>query len=185
MATATEDLKAEHEGIRIMLQVLNKICDILESGKTVNPAHLNRIMEFLTVFVDRCHHGKEEDFLFPELEKHGISKRDGLLGVLLKEHQEGRGFVKRMAEAVEKIKGGGSIGSFPFKENSRKYTELLSRHIDKENDILFPLADKGLSKEMQKGLKESFDKLERERIGIGKHEEFHSLLSDLKQSYLD
>lgn len=184
--TATEDLKAEHDGIRLMLQVLNKICEILESGKSADPAHLERIIEFLTVFVDRCHHGKEEDFLFPELEKEDIAKRDGLVGVLLAEHEEGRGFVKKMAEAMEKIiKGEGSVGFFPFKENSRKYTELLSRHIDKENNILFPLADKGLSKEMQNRLKESFDNLEKKRIGIGKHEEFHSLLSELKKIYLD
>ncbi|MGZ3514415.1 MAG: hemerythrin domain-containing protein [Thermodesulfobacteriota bacterium] len=181
----TEDLKAEHEGIRLMLQVLNKICEILESGKAVDSIHLDRIMEFLTVFVDRCHHGKEEDFLFPELEKQGISKGDGLIGVLLTEHEEGRGFVKRMAEGVEKIKGGGSFGFFLFKDNSRKYTELLSRHIEKENDILFPMADKGLSREIQDWLQKSFDALEKERIGIGKHEEFHSLLSELRKIYLD
>ncbi len=183
--SATEDLKAEHEGVRLMLRVLNKIGEILESGKTADPVHLDKIMEFLTVFVDRCHHGKEEDFLFPELEKEGIAKRDGLIGVLLTEHEEGRGFVKRMAEAVEKIKGGGSFGSFLFKDHSKRYTELLFRHIEKENDILFPMADKGLSKEMQDQIKESFDNLEKERIGIGKHEQFHSLLSELKKSYLD
>lgn len=182
---ATEDLKAEHEGIRLMLQVLTKICEILDSGKPADPVHLDRIMEFLTVFVDRCHHGKEEDFLFPELEKQGISKGDGLLGVLLTEHEEGRGFVKRMSEAAENINRGGTFGPFIFKDNSSKYADLLSRHINKENDILFPLADKGLSKEMQDRLKESFDNLEKDRIGIGKHEEFHSLLSELKKIYLD
>ncbi len=183
--SATEDLRAEHEGIRLMLRVLNKISEVLESGQAADPVHLNKITEFLTVFVDRCHHGKEEDFLFPELERQNISKRDGLLGVLLTEHEEGRGFVKGMVEAVENIGRGGAFGPFLFKDNSRKYGELLSRHIDKENDILFPLADKELSKEMQESLKKSFDHLEEERIGIGKHEEFHSLLSELKKNYLD
>jgi hemerythrin-like domain-containing protein len=60
-----------------------------------------------------------------------------------------------------------------------------SRHIEKENDVRFPMADKKLSKETQDQLQESFDALEKERIGVGKHEEFHSLLSELKQSYLD
>ncbi len=182
---ATEDLKAEHEGIRLMLHVLNRVCEILELGQVVDPVHLSRIMEFLNVFVDRCHHGKEEDFLFPELEKEGIANRDGLIGVLLTEHEEGRGFVKKMAEAVEKTKGRNSIGFFLFKDNSKKYAELLLRHIEKENELLFPLADKRLSKDMQGRLKESFDNLEKERIGLGKHEEFHSLLSELKKIYLD
>jgi hemerythrin-like domain-containing protein len=34
-------------------------------------------MEFLTVFVDKCHHGKEEEFLFPALEAAGIAREGG------------------------------------------------------------------------------------------------------------
>lgn len=44
------------------------------SGKNVPAEELKGIMEFLTVFVDKCHHGKEEDFLFPALEAAGIAK---------------------------------------------------------------------------------------------------------------
>jgi len=182
--TATEDLRAEHEGIRVMLRILAKVCETLESGKKVDQNHLEGIIEFLTVFADKCHHGKEEEMLFPELEKSGISKDRGPIGVMLSEHDEGRGFVRGMKEGVGKIKAGGPFAATQFTGSARKYIDLLSRHIDKENDVLFPMADEVLSKETQDRLRENFETLERVKIGAGKHEEFHALIHQLKGVYL-
>ena len=64
---AIEELKNEHRGIQLMLRILDQIGKKAENGHTVDQGHLSKILEFLTVFVDKCHHGKEEDFLFPAL----------------------------------------------------------------------------------------------------------------------
>jgi hemerythrin-like domain-containing protein len=183
--SAIDDLRAEHEGIRLMLQILENVCERLESGKRVDPDHLERIVEFFSIFADKCHHAKEEEMLFPEMEKSGIPKESGPIGVMLSEHEEGREFVKGMKEGVAKIKAGGPFAAVQLTGSARKYVDLLSRHIDKENNVLFPMADNVVSKETQDRLQESFEALERERIGIGKHEEFHSLLHHLKKVYLD
>jgi len=68
--TPTEQLKEEHEAIKLMLRILDKVCDKLESGEEVNPEHLDQILEFIKVFADKCHHGKEEDLLFQQLLNH-------------------------------------------------------------------------------------------------------------------
>ena len=52
------------------------------------------------MFADKCHHGKEEDVLFPELEKAGIARQGGPIGVMLHEHVSGREFIRRMSEAL-------------------------------------------------------------------------------------
>jgi hemerythrin-like domain-containing protein len=57
-------------------------------------------------------------------------------------------------------------------------------HIEKENKVLFPMADVHLTLEVQQGLARDFEKLELEEIGAGKHEEFHQLLHELKGVYL-
>jgi hypothetical protein len=67
--TPTDQLKEEHEGILLMLRILEKVSAKLKSGEKVDPDHLERIVEFFRVFADKCHHGKEEDLLFPEMEK--------------------------------------------------------------------------------------------------------------------
>ncbi len=182
--SATQQLKDEHEGILLMLKILDQVVAKLEAKETVNPEHLRRIVEFFQVFADKCHHGKEEDLLFPELEKSGISRERGPIGVMLAEHQQGRTFVRGMAEAAAQYKRGDAKGGTEFATNARDYIALLTHHIGKENNVLFPMADRVLSKKKQTELEEGFEKIEREKIGKGTHEGFHKLLNDLQETYL-
>lgn len=180
----TEQLKEEHEAIKLMLKILEKVCEKLESKEEVNPEHLERIVEFIKVFADKCHHGKEEDLLFPAMEEAGIPKEGGPIGVMLTEHNMGRDYVKGMNEAVAKYKTGDRTVSPKIVENARNYIRLLTPHINKEDNILYQMADMRLSKEKQEELLEEFERVESEIIGADKHEEFHQLLRNLKQVYL-
>lgn len=180
----TEQLKEEHEAIKLMLRISEKVCEKLESGEEVDPEHLEQIVEFIKVFADKCHHGKEEDLLFTAMEEAGIPKKGGPIGVMLTEHDMGRGYVKGMSEAVAKYKGGDRKVSSAIVGNARNYIALLTQHIDKEDNILYPMADMHLSEERQKELLEEFERVEREKIGVGKHEEFHELLNHLREVYL-
>lgn len=167
-----------------MLRILKKVCDRLESGDEVNPEHLDQILNFIKVFADQCHHGKEEDLLFPAMEEAGIPREGGPIGVMLTEHDMGRGYVKSMNEAVSKYKAGNHKVSSTIVENAESYIELLTPHIEKEDNILYAMADMHLSEKKQEELLEGFEKVESEKIGIGKHEEFHKLLHHLKEVYL-
>jgi hemerythrin-like domain-containing protein len=180
----TQQLKDEHEGILLMLKILGKICAKMEDRQPVDLSHLERIVEFFRVFADRCHHGKEEELLFPEMEKAGIPRERGPIGVMLAEHAQGRSLVRAMGEAVAGLKAGETPTRETFIENAKNYIDLLSQHIQKENTILFPMSDRSLSREIQEELVEKFDIVEREKIGAGTHEEFHNLLSRLKGIYL-
>lgn len=173
---ATEILKEEHRAIELMLEILEKIAQKLEKGGKINPQHLQRILEFIKVFADRCHHGKEEDLLFPAMEKAGIPKEGGPIGVMLADHEAGRSYVRGMSQ---------NIGNpAKFAANARGYIAVLRDHIPKENDILYPMAEMHLSAKAQKELLPAFEKIEKERIGPGKHQEFHRLLENLQAVYL-
>jgi hemerythrin-like domain-containing protein len=181
---ATEELKEDHKAIKIALSILTKISKRLKSGKKIDPEDLGQILEFIKTFADKCHHGKEEDLLFVAMENVGIPRDRGPIGVMLREHEMGRSYVKNMSESVEKYKAGELSYSSQFVENAKKYVDLLTQHIDKENNILYPMADMQLSEEKQRELIEKFEELEQERIGTGKHEELHELLHRLKDKYL-
>ena len=182
--TPTDELKEEHQGILFMLRILDKVTARIESRIQVEIEHLSSIVEFLQVFADRCHHGKEEELLFPALEKSGIPKEGGPIGVMLQEHQEGRGFIRGMADALEKFKKGESKNLNDYAKNARSYMALLTQHINKEDRVLFPMGEKVLSKEEQEKLLEGFEKIEAERIGEGTHEKLHGLLEKLEKVYL-
>jgi len=146
--------------------------------------HLERIVEFFRVFADKCHHGKEEDLLFPAMEKAGVPKERGPIGVMLAEHQQGRGYVRGMAEDIDRQKKGDPKALVDFAQNAQNYVALLTQYIKKEDNVLFPMGEKVLSKETQQDLVEGFEKIEVERIGEGTHEEFHKLLRHLEKIYL-
>jgi hemerythrin-like domain-containing protein len=181
---ATELLMQEHAAIKQSLMILNKMCDKLQSGELVDRSHLEQIVDFIRNFADKCHHGKEEDILFDEMCKIGFSKEVGPISVMLSEHGMGREFVKGFSDAVELYKEGDKNAVSAIVGNARKYSALLDQHIDKENNILYPMADARLSQEQQMNMLEDFDKFEQLKMGPGKHAEFHKILNDLSASYL-
>ena len=88
---AINELIAEHEAVRLTLDILKKIGQHIDAtGKIADTEHVEQLFEFFATFVDRCHHGKEEELLFPALEQVGVSREGGPVGVMLNEHQQGR-----------------------------------------------------------------------------------------------
>jgi hemerythrin-like domain-containing protein len=118
------------------------------------------------------------------MEQAGIPREGGPLGVMLTEHGFGREFVKGMSESAEKLKQGDRSAAAKFIENADGYVKLLSQHIDKEDNVLYPMADKLLSAKKQEELVVAFEKVEEERMGPGKHEELHGKLDQLVNVYL-
>jgi hemerythrin-like domain-containing protein len=184
MGDAIEQLKKEHEAIKIMLQILEKVCERLSAGNKVDPEHLKQILEFFQVFADKCHHGKEEELLFPILEEAGVPKEGGPIGVMLNEHNLMRGYVKDLADAVGCYQAGEEKAVSLIVRPASSYIATLRQHIDKENNILFKMAEMHLSEDQQKELLEQFESVEIEKIGAGKHEELHSVLEHLEGVYL-
>jgi hemerythrin-like domain-containing protein len=179
-----DELRAEHDGIKVMLNILSAIITQAEQGRKINTEHLDQILEFITVFVDKCHHGKEEDLLFPALKVAGVAEQGGPIGVMLNEHTEGRGFVQAMSAALERYNAGDETAIHDFTESAHHYINMLHVHIDKENTVLYPMAESLLSDATDAQMTEGFETIERERIGQGKHEQFHSMLHQLKDQYL-
>ena len=179
----TEELLQEHTAIRTMLGILENACQQIDAGRSPNPAELGKILEFLKVFADKCHHAKEEQFLFSALERAGVPKEQGPIGVMLAEHDIGRAYIGSMVKELERYKGGETTALRKFAREARGYAQLLDQHIEKENQILFPLADRILSREDQGHLSKNFYRMEVEVIGSGRHEEFHAWLRELKQIY--
>ncbi len=180
----TDILIKEHDAIMVMLNILEKVCLRLDAGESVEETDLENIVEFFKVFVDKCHHGKEEDILFPTLEEYGIPNEGGPIGVMLSEHLVGRDNVKGMSDSIAAYKDGKESASEEFVRYASDYIALLTEHIKKENNILFKIADMHIPEERQQSLLVDFERAEKEKIGPGVHEKFHCLLEKLSWVYL-
>lgn len=179
MAVATQILRHEHEAILKMLSAAEQVADRLNRGEKARPETLDDLLEFFRLFADRCHHGKEEDLLFPLLEAKGIPREGGPIGVMLSEHEQGRSLIRQMAEAGEAFRSGTEGAGKRWAEAARGYVALLRAHIDKENNVLFLIAEQALAPGEQARLAEDFEKLEVDKMGAGTHERLHAKMDKL------
>ncbi|HXE74746.1 MAG TPA: hemerythrin domain-containing protein [Candidatus Xenobia bacterium] len=181
---ATAVLRKEHDAILQMLDATEILAQRLSAGMAVEPERLTEMLEFFQIFADRCHHGKEEDLLFPLLERKGLLRAGGPVGVMLDEHEQGRALIRSMNESARGYREREANAGRRYADASRRYAALLRQHIEKENNILFMLADRLLSPAEQEELAQAFERAEVEKIGAGTHERLHALMQKFTASLL-
>ena len=138
--TATGVLREEHQVILKVVEALDKALN--EASPPELPFELiDRCITFFRLFADACHHGKEEDLLFPELVARGMPDDAGPIAVMLAEHVQGRAFVREMAAAFDGAKAGNEASIRSLLANARNFIELIRAHISKEDFVLFAMAD--------------------------------------------
>ncbi len=178
----TETLKHEHEIITVALDAADREARQIHDTGTVRPAAVEMMLDFFPNFADRCHHAKEEKVLFPRMEERGVPAQGGPIGVMLHEHELGRQYLRACREALPGAKAGDRAAVAALGENLAGYVRLLRGHIDKENGILFPMANRVLTADDQKELEAAFDRVEAEEIGEGVHEKYHEMAEKLAQA---
>ncbi len=179
----TEILRNEH---RVIEQVLNCLEAMLRRGKSagrLDGESAHEVIAFFRNFADHCHHGKEEDHLFPSLEAQGFPREGGPIGVMLHEHELGRAHLRGMDEHVEAAAAGDAAALAQFVSHAEGYLTVLREHIYKEDHVLFPLAERTLSEEEQQRLLAEFRRVEAEEMGPGTHERYVHVAQELAKQY--
>lgn len=111
---------------------------------------------FIREYADRFHHAKEEDVLFTALVKNGMPEKQSPIEAMLMEHDAGRAHVRGMEEAAQRALAGDESEIPALIEHARGYAELLRSHIDKEDTILYPLAERVLPEDGRPAMLEAY-----------------------------
>jgi len=135
----------EHELIVEVLASLQAMAKKLAAGGAVPRQDVADFGRFFRDFADKCHHGKEEDRLFVKMVEAGFPQDSGPIAVMLAEHDEGRREVRGLLAI--------GTGSGPLSGQEREkvmeyasqFVPLLYAHIQKENNILYPMAQNAIS----------------------------------------
>jgi len=177
--TPTDILKHEHQIILLVLDAAEQEVRQIQSTGKVRTEKVDKMLDFFRNFADRCHHAKEEDLLFVKMQERGIPVAGGPIAVMLHEHNEGRQRVKAVAEALPRAASGDASAIASVTDNLSAYVQLLRAHIGKEDNILYPMADRVFTPEDQQALAAEFDRVEAEEMGAGVHERYHQLAHEL------
>lgn len=127
-------LVEEHALIKELLSMMPSIIKKLDINSIADRGLVKEVVNFIRQYADKYHHAKEEEILF----KYFDENLD-ILQVMYEDHNRARNHVKNILAGLRE-KNADTV-----KENLNQYMELLTEHIKKENEILYPWLDKNLT----------------------------------------
>lgn len=165
----TELVTGDHVLIRRGLTVVDGMLKKLEDGQRIEILDAATILKFLRLFGDQYHQGMEENVLFPALLR--VAPHDATLRQLVSEHRDERLLVAQIEEALMSKRG------MVFFRSSRQLTTLLRNHCDREETILYNLAEACLSVEQDEAIVAEFTKNREQAVA-------HASFSKLERKYV-
>lgn len=179
MKTATQDLEYDHVYILRLIDVMEQM--IMNFSTDIG--HLESVVYLIRNYADGFHHAKEENLLFPLMVTKGFSNDQSPVSVMLHDHEEGRNFVKSMSDGIDKFKEGDSSELPEVYRNMQSYIDLIRAHIEKENNVLFKMADRVLSTTEQAELLNEFSVVKMKSYGNGRIKQFILEIEGLELIY--
>lgn len=174
----TDALREEHERILEVIDAFERTVERIAGARRVWET-LEDFLAFFRLFVGACHHGKEEELLFPALEAEGLSERTGPLAVMLEEHRRGRSLVAEMSRALVGARQGDAAVQAAFGVAAGDYVDLIRRHIGKENPAIFDAADQRVPAPACRALCEAYRSADRRGFEGRTAEDLRRLAEDL------
>lgn len=176
----TKTLVSEHQLILRMITLLEKNAPLTVEGKYLKWQFYLDGIDFIRQYADRFHHAKEEDILFKALVDNGMPKDNSPVAAMLMEHDQGRSFVRAMEIAVLEAQSGRTDTYQSIAENALGYAALLRGHIGKEDDILYPLAERVLPEIVRASILEGYQSAEAQ-TSSGVRERYDSIVAKYEQ----
>jgi len=171
-------LMIEHRLIERMIALMKKELEKERREGVVDVEFVDSAIDFLKVYADRCHHGKEEDIMFRDLFKKKLTKEHSeMIHELLQDHTRGRQIVAGLTDAKKDYVGGNAGAMTKVSHCIQELIELYPAHIDREDNRFFmPSMDYFNEKERVDMLKEMAD-FDRQLI----HERYKTVVKQLEE----
>lgn len=131
-------LMIEHRLIEKMIVEIQREIDRCEQHKKISPEFIDLAVDFIRVYADRCHHGKEEDILFRDLRKKALSGEEKqIMEELIEEHRQGRKTVADIVETKGRYLKGNQEALPVMLDRMRFLVDFYPKHIEKEDRHFF------------------------------------------------
>lgn len=168
-------LMIEHRLIEKVLAVANEKATTM-TETTFDPLFIDTVVDFIRVYADRTHHGKEEEILFARLSTMKLNATDArMMAELINEHTQARAKVKAIHEFNEKFKRGDRSAALEIAAIIRWLASFYPVHIQKEDKVFFPATEAYFSPQGLDGLLGEFNEFDRKMI----HEKYQSVYREL------
>lgn len=152
-------LMMEHRLIERAVKVIKENIDLMKVKKDVNTAIVELLVDFLSMYADRCHHGKEEEILFRALEKKEMSEEHRkMMDKLIEQHMLARRLTSTIADANERYIKGDKEAFSIILECMENLAKFYPEHIKTEDrDFFGPVMKYFTKEELEEMVKEEYD----------------------------
>jgi len=155
-------LMHEHRDIERIIVLLQQEYGFIASGKEPELGRIDELCTLMREFADRCHHGKEEDILFRELEKKDLSpEHKRIIDELKAEHVDAREMLQGLLAAKEEFQKGNHRAVVAIQAQLEKITGLYPDHIRKEDKDFFHPCMEYFDKEEMDAMLAEFEAFEK------------------------
>jgi len=171
-------LMIEHRLIERMLSLTKDALVQIESTHKVDPVFVDTVVDFIRMYADRTHHGKEEDILFRDLSQRPLSAEDKrVMTELIDEHIFGRQTTKALVEANTRYRNGDESALTDIAGNLHTLVAFYPKHIEKEDKIFFPASRVYVTDREDQAMLAEFWEFDRKMI----HEKYKSVVEGLEK----
>lgn len=182
---AIELMVHEHENIKRMLKVIRAMCVKVINNESVEYEDFYKVIDFVRNYADKLHHAKEEAILFKKMgDELGEKIAKGPVAGMLVEHDLGRLYMSNFENALKAFKGGDSDARVDIIANAISYTDLLNRHIDKENTAIYTFARRALSREAMEDVEKQCREAEKNAMQNGIQKKYTDIMEEFERKYL-
>jgi len=158
-------LMIEHRLIERMLLVIKAALTKIQYKHEIDPVFVDIAVDFIRVYADRTHHGKEEDILMRELKNKKLSAADQLImDELIREHVLVRQTTALISSANDRYRAGDEIALIVIANNLKTIIEFFPKHIEKEDKKFYPASRTYFTDEEDQAMFEEFGELDRKMV---------------------
>jgi len=166
----------EHRLIERMITLVEQKLEKIQITNQVDPLFIDTVVDFIRIYADRTHHGKEEDILFKKLSNKQMSDQNRrIMDELVNEHVLGRKTTKELVEANAHYRVGEKTALAVIVSKLKRLVDFYPKHIEKEDKVFFPAYMQYLSDEEDQLMLKEFYEFDREMI----HEKYKIVLKNL------
>lgn len=170
-------LMIEHRLIEKMIAVIKDQMSVMREQSRVDPVFIDAAVDFIRIYADKTHHGKEEDILFRDLAAKNMSDEDKRgMQELVDEHVFARKKVAELVQAKEDYVAGHKEALDTVLDRLKTLVEFYPEHIRREDEVFFPDTEKYFTRDELDAMLAEFWEFDKKMI----HEKYKAVVDHWK-----
>lgn len=141
-------LMVEHRLIERMIRLMREQVERIDEQQTCDSEFITAAVDFARRYADRCHHAKEEEILFRDLEARPLDEPlRQMVQELIDEHARVRDLLDRLGDANDRCQHGDTKALGEVRQRLEELTTLYAMHVETEDKRFFMPAQGYFSKQ--------------------------------------